>query len=112
MKKLTTLILTLFTTLAFAGEMGGNSSGGDEVWGAPTIPYQAPRAKAIGVVETLTPGTPQWTVTFKKTFLAHGTTLTFTAPPNQMNTPKVGDILFLRGGLDHYFVGRTVKSSP
>ncbi len=110
MKYVLGIVLSLFATAAFAFD-GGNSSGGDESPNAGTIPFEVPKSTLIGVVDSVTPGTATWKVTFNKTFLAHGTTAEFKAPTNQMSTPIVGSLFFLRGTTEPYSIGRVVPST-
>lgn len=111
MKNVLGIILSLWATAGVALD-GGNSSGGDESPWAYTIPYDTARSTIVGVVDTITQGTPNWKVTFSKTFLAHGTSVEIVAPPAPAYTPKAGSILFARGKSEPYSSSRVVDSTP
>lgn len=110
MKRIFGIILSLSALAAFGDLTGGNSSGGDEPYGAGSLPYEAKRATIIGVVDAVVPGTT-WQVTFGNIFLGNGGTVSVVAPRNQAQTITVRSLLFLRGNAQPHGIGRVVPSS-
>lgn len=111
MKRIFGFVLSFWALLGFAVE-GGNSSGGDQPYGAPTIPFQVPRSTLIGVVDGVTPGTATWTLHFARTLKGSAVEITVRAPRFQMETPAPGDLVFLRGAKEPYAIGNVIEARP
>jgi hypothetical protein len=109
MKRILSFGLGLWALLAIAVE-GGNSSGGEEVYGAGSIPHEAAQATLVGIVSTVK-GTATWKISFRHLFKGTDLDIEISSRHSRF-TPQADAVLFVRETQGRKWIGRVMALTP